>query len=110
MLYGVVVSVSLVSMLVIVCLIYLIKKRTNKQGKTKKKSVIKDYSQVYKLEERVYDEIDVTQMTGSVFTKTVKNEGNDNKDGVQPIQTENSDENTVLSHENLHGKNSYEQF
>ncbi|VDH95664.1 Hypothetical predicted protein [Mytilus galloprovincialis] len=108
--YGVVGSVSLVSMLVIVCLIYLIKKRTNKQGKTKKKSVMKDYSQAYKLEERVYDEIDVTQMTGSVFTKTEQNEGNDNKDGIQPIQTENSDENTVLSHENLHDKNSYEQF
>lgn len=71
---------------------------------------MKDYSQAYKLEERVYDEIDVTQMTGSVFTKTEQNEGNDNKDGIQPIQTENSDENTVLSHENLHDKNSYEQF
>ncbi|XP_063412199.1 hemicentin-2-like [Mytilus trossulus] len=109
-LYGVVGSVSLVSLFLILCLIYMIKKRTNKKGKTKKKSVIKDYSQAYNLEERVYNEIDENQLSVSFLTKTAKKKGNDNKDGIRPIQTENRDANTRLSHENLHVKNAYEQF
>ncbi|CAC5381085.1 unnamed protein product [Mytilus coruscus] len=131
-LYGVVGSVLFGSILVIVSLIYLIKKWINKQSMTKKKAVNKDYSQAYNLEERVYDEIDENNMTGSCFIKTEKNERNDNKDEDQPIQKENNGrrrdilfsrsqsskendesnaiENTRQSHENLHGTHSYEQF